>query len=135
MADRRSKLAKSRTLVHDDPSDSFSSHLGNSEALAFATLAWTAALSTTSIVGRNAESQYYLGESIAAINNELSKAEHKVPTDGTIAAVACLTNMENLNGDRKKAQIHMAGLQQMVALRGGMTALGMNGVLRRLILW
>lgn len=101
--------------------------------------------------GRNPESEYFLQKSITAINEELSGLNHHGISDGTIAAVACLTNMEvcvsnsyqdlqkltsqNLNGDSRKARIHMNGLRQMVAMRGGMNTLGMNGVLRRLVLW
>lgn len=128
-------LAKSRTLLHDDPRASFSAHMGNSEALAFAILAWTSAISSHGNETGSLESEHYIGKSITAINSELSKVDQTGLADSTIAAVACLTNMENLNGEKSKAKMHMNGLRQMVAMRGGMNSLGMNGVLRRLILW
>ena len=68
--------------------------MGNSPALVFATLAWTSALSTPGVNLKNNESEYYLQRSITAINNELSNMNQSGLTDGTIAAVACLTNME-----------------------------------------
>lgn len=46
-----------------------------------------------------------------------------------------LCNRQNMIGDQHKHCIHMNGLRQMVSMRGGMDKLGMNGVLRRLILW
>lgn len=124
--------------------------MGSSPALVFSTLAWTTALSSSNQGTENAESDYFLQKSIIAINEELSKVDQYGVSDGIIAAVACLTNMEvcvhdqptfhvltiqNLNGDSTKARIHMNGLRQMIAMRGGMNALGMNGVLRRLVLW
>ena len=43
--------------------------------------------------------------------------------------------MKNLNGTISSAAIHMNGLQRMVELRGGLSSLGMSGILRRMVLW
>lgn len=80
--------------MYQDPRDTFSFHMGNSPALVFATLAWTCALATPGKREHNAESEYYLQRSISAINYELSNVEVAGLADATIAAVACLTNME-----------------------------------------
>jgi len=43
--------------------------------------------------------------------------------------------LQSLIGDKSNAVIHMRGLKSMVRLKGGLDALGMNGTLRRLVLW
>ena len=81
-------------LAYENPHDSYSFHMGSSPALVYATIAWTTALSSSNQAARNAESDYYLHKSIIAINEELSNLHMDGLSDGTIAAVACLTNME-----------------------------------------
>ncbi|KAH7379836.1 hypothetical protein BKA64DRAFT_749989 [Cadophora sp. MPI-SDFR-AT-0126] len=56
-------------------------------------------------------------------------------SDVTIGAVVCLVLLENQEGNLALSNIHMNGLQKMVALRGGIDNLGLAGVLRRKILW
>ncbi|KAL2060718.1 hypothetical protein VTL71DRAFT_9359 [Oculimacula yallundae] len=73
-------------------------------------------------------------------------------SDFTIGAVVCLVLLEvrlfrkrqtsNINVDQQNQEgnlelsnIHMSGLQKMIALRGGVEKLGLAGVLRRKILW
>ncbi|KAH7306056.1 hypothetical protein BKA65DRAFT_559904 [Rhexocercosporidium sp. MPI-PUGE-AT-0058] len=122
-----------RTSVHEDRLDTFSSNVGTNAALLYITLSWLAARAGDASSPENFESSFYLQSSVSAINKELENADECGLSEGTIAAVACMTNMENLNGERCKAVIHMNGLEQMVNLKGGIHNL--STVLRRLILW
>ncbi|KAL5315974.1 hypothetical protein ACEPPN_016848 [Leptodophora sp. 'Broadleaf-Isolate-01'] len=56
-------------------------------------------------------------------------------SDDTIGAVVCLVLLENQEGNVTLSNIHMNGLERMVALRGGIDNLGLAGILRRKILW
>lgn len=62
----------------------------------YATLAWVSALAGPGMEEKSPESEYYLHMSISAINRNLADLHRHgtLLTDGTIAAVACLTNME-----------------------------------------
>ncbi|KJR85086.1 uncharacterized protein SPSK_09603 [Sporothrix schenckii 1099-18] len=42
---------------------------------------------------------------------------------------------KNLNGISSNAAVHTGGLVRMVELRGGLSNLGMRGILRRMVLW
>ena len=42
---------------------------------------------------------------------------------------------EAIFGEADAYKAHMAGLQRMIVLRGGLPALGVNGLLERMILW
>ncbi|KAL2074159.1 hypothetical protein VTL71DRAFT_7937 [Oculimacula yallundae] len=55
--------------------------------------------------------------------------------DGTIGAVVCLILLANQEVNPALCNIHMKGLQKMIALRGGIDNLGLAGVLRRKVLW
>lgn len=59
----------------------------------------------------------------------------KCMSDVIIGAVIKMASYEALFGDEAHFLAHMAGLQQMVRMRGGLSNLGMNGLLERLILW
>lgn len=56
-------------------------------------------------------------------------------SDQLIAAVANMASYEALFGSRTICNTHMQGLRGMVSLRGGLPALGLDGLLERLILW
>ncbi|KAL5327563.1 hypothetical protein ACEPPN_005263 [Leptodophora sp. 'Broadleaf-Isolate-01'] len=56
-------------------------------------------------------------------------------SDFTIGAVVCLVLLENQEGNIALSDVHLSGLEKMVALRGGIDNLGLAGVLRRKILW
>ncbi|KAK0109449.1 hypothetical protein ONS95_002142 [Cadophora gregata] len=125
--------AKVRTSSYEDDLNTFSSCVGTNAALLYITLSWLAARRGGSSSPENFESSFYLQSSVSAVNQELENADEYGISEGTIAAVACMTNMENLNGERCKAVIHMNGLEQMVNLKGGLYNL--SAALRRLILW
>ncbi|KFY05507.1 hypothetical protein V492_08488 [Pseudogymnoascus sp. VKM F-4246] len=52
-----------------------------------------------------------------------------------IAAISCLAHMENLNGLPESSKIHMDGIELLVKRKGGLDALGMSGLCRRVVLW
>ncbi|KAH9221052.1 hypothetical protein DL95DRAFT_455836 [Leptodontidium sp. 2 PMI_412] len=71
---------------------------------------------------------------ISSINATLSNSED-CKTDQTIGAVLCLSILESFLGHPELFQMHMAGLAKMVRLRGGLDKLGLDGLLRRMIIW
>ncbi|EOO02337.1 hypothetical protein UCRPA7_2093 [Phaeoacremonium minimum UCRPA7] len=73
-------------------------------------------------------------DAIRAIN-EAFLSEDKRLSDAVIGAVAKMASYEAINGTREAYQVHMAGLEKMVSIRGGLSALGLNGLLRRIIVW
>ena len=87
-----------RTLVHEDSLDTFSSCAGTNAALLYITLSWLAARAGDSSAPENFESSFYLQSSVSAINKELENADECGLSEGTIAAVACMTNMEVRKG-------------------------------------
>ncbi|KAG0650437.1 hypothetical protein D0Z07_3150 [Hyphodiscus hymeniophilus] len=77
---------------------------------------------------------FFKGETIRVIN-ERFEYSNKYVSDGTIAAVASLAQLENMSGSSEAAKIHMDGLEAMVKSRGGLQALGSFGIPRRQAAW
>ncbi|KAL2109039.1 hypothetical protein VUR80DRAFT_3045 [Thermomyces stellatus] len=73
-------------------------------------------------------------DAIRAINDAFSLEQRRL-SDALIGAVAKMASFEAMYGDVETYHVHMAGLQKMVAIRGGLDALGLNGLLRRIIVW
>lgn len=71
---------------------------------------------------------------IAEINSALAD-ERRGTSDQVIAAVAQMAAYEALFGDRSVCNTHMQGVTRMVSLRGGLPALGLEGLLEKLLLW
>ncbi|KAH7370784.1 hypothetical protein BKA65DRAFT_471964 [Rhexocercosporidium sp. MPI-PUGE-AT-0058] len=71
---------------------------------------------------------------ISSIHNMLSDSED-CKTDQAIGAVLCLSALESFFGHAETFQMHMAGIAKMVRLRGGLVGLGLDGLLRRMIVW
>lgn len=63
------------------------------------------------------------------------KDERRAITDQMIAAVSLMAAYEALFGDKNTSATHMAGLHQMVAIRLRKSALGLDGLLERILLW
>ena len=74
------------------------------------------------------------GMAIREINGALHDPG-RATSDQQIAAVALLASYEALFGDRNIFHTHMTGLVRMVSLRGGLPALGLGGLLERILLW
>ncbi|KFX91873.1 hypothetical protein V490_05680 [Pseudogymnoascus sp. VKM F-3557] len=72
------------------------------------------------------------GMAIRSINQRLGDT---IISDTMIAAISCLAHMENLNGLPESSKIHMDGLELLVKRKGGLDALGMSGLCRRVVLW
>ena len=73
-------------------------------------------------------------EAITSINNAFSNQEKRF-SDAVIGAVAKMASFEAMHGNVDSYRVHMQGLYQMVMTRGGLDALGLGGLLRRIILW
>lgn len=71
---------------------------------------------------------------IRAINEALEDPV-RATSDQLIAAVAKMAQYEALFGDKAIFNTHMTGLLRMVSLRGGLPALGLDGLLERMLLW
>ena len=71
---------------------------------------------------------------ITSVNEALRDPKRHL-SDQVIGAVAKLASYEAMFGDRRTFDIHMAGLQKMVLLRGGLDRLGLSGLLERIVLW
>lgn len=56
-------------------------------------------------------------------------------SDQTIAFVYILGTTESFYGDTSSCDIHMTSLAQLLQLRGGLEALGMHGLLAKMIVW
>lgn len=74
------------------------------------------------------------GMTIREINSALEDPV-RATSDQLIAAVANMASYEALFGDRNTFNTHMTGLLRMVSLRGGLPALGLDGLLERIVLW
>ena len=74
------------------------------------------------------------GMAIAEINSALED-DVRATSDQIIAAVATMAAYEALFGDRAIFNTHMTGLLRMVSLRGGLPALGLDGLLQSVLLW
>ncbi|CZR57003.1 uncharacterized protein PAC_06892 [Phialocephala subalpina] len=123
-----------RTSVHADPTDRYVSYCIDDAAQLYITLSFCASLFASKSNSAQDESAYYFSESISSIRQNLDNPRQKT-SDSTVATVACLANIENLNGTLENAIVHMNGLEQLVRLRGGLENLGMQGILRRRVLW
>lgn len=67
--------------------------------------------------------------------NERIQDTFKSQSDEVFGAILVLAQYEVLFGDIDTYQTHMSGLQRLVQVRGGISALGLDGVLARMLLW
>ncbi|KKA22315.1 hypothetical protein T310_3645 [Rasamsonia emersonii CBS 393.64] len=73
-------------------------------------------------------------QSVQAINEALAQ-QGEVPDDALIGAVAKMASYEAMFGTLDTYNLHMQGLARMVSLRGGLESLGLDGLLRRIVIW
>ncbi|CAG9939634.1 unnamed protein product [Clonostachys rosea f. rosea IK726] len=123
-----------RTSVHSDPSETYRSVCSKNPAWLFMHLFYAASRFSKALGDSSSVAPYYLLQSISAINKSITTSPEMID-DATIATVACIANVENLNGRASNSIIHINGLRQMVQMRGGLENLGMRGILRRMVLW
>jgi hypothetical protein len=71
---------------------------------------------------------------ITEISSALADDTHGI-TDQLIAAVVQMAAYEALFGDSVICHTHMRGLSRMVNMRGGLSTLGLDGLLEHLVLW
>lgn len=74
------------------------------------------------------------GMAIREINVALEDGV-RATSDQVIAAVGKLAAYEAIFGDANIFHTHMIGLLRIVSLRGGLPALGLDGLLERMLLW
>ncbi|KAI5459660.1 hypothetical protein BGZ63DRAFT_388459 [Mariannaea sp. PMI_226] len=73
-------------------------------------------------------------DAITFINAAFSNEQRRI-SDAVIGAVAKMASFEAMHGSVESYQLHMRGLQRMVSIRGGLSALGLGGLLRRIVVW
>ncbi|THC96551.1 hypothetical protein EYZ11_003995 [Aspergillus tanneri] len=74
-------------------------------------------------------------ETINAINHALQFQRHDQVSDALVGAIAKMASYEAMFGSMESYDVHMRGLTQAVGLRGGLTELGLDGLLRRIVVW
>ncbi|KAK7211546.1 hypothetical protein V2G26_018724 [Clonostachys chloroleuca] len=73
-------------------------------------------------------------DAINSINRGICHGVHWA-SDTLIGACAKMASFEAMHGNLDAFHVHMAGLCRMLELRGGLNALGLGGLLRRIIIW
>ena len=91
----------------------------------------------TTFPSRAAIRQHLLHMKHVAITsvNAATRDPRRCLSDEVVGAVAKLASFEAMHGDEPTYHAHMRGLRRMVELRGGIDALGLGGLLRRIIVW
>ncbi|GKZ35960.1 hypothetical protein AbraIFM66950_006797 [Aspergillus brasiliensis] len=74
-------------------------------------------------------------EAVRAINNLLVGQPPDAISDALLGAIAKMASYEAMFGSMDTYRVHMEGLSRAVALRGGLASLGLNGLLRRIVVW
>jgi hypothetical protein len=75
-------------------------------------------------------------EAISSINHSLDYFQGPQSThDALIGAIAKMASYEAMFGRLENYAIHMQGLVRAIHLRGGLTSLGLNGLLHRVVVW
>lgn len=84
---------------------------------------------------QSTDSLYYRGEALRLVNKVLSSTSGDI-AEPIIGAVATLCNIDIFNGNLAGAKAHMAGLQRLVLLKGGIRNLrDANDFLPKLVCW
>ncbi|VUC27859.1 unnamed protein product [Clonostachys rosea] len=73
-------------------------------------------------------------DAINSINRDIRHGAHWA-SDALIGACAKMASFEAMYGNLDSFHVHMAGLCRMLELRGGLDALGLGGLLRRIVIW
>ncbi|KAL4954661.1 hypothetical protein BDW69DRAFT_137227 [Aspergillus filifer] len=73
-------------------------------------------------------------EAVQAINKYLDLQQSDI-SDALIGAIAKMASYEAMYGNLENYAIHMQGLKRAIDLRGGLSSLGLRGLLRRMVIW
>ncbi|KAJ5193395.1 transcriptional regulator family: Fungal Specific TF [Penicillium cf. viridicatum] len=74
-------------------------------------------------------------QAVASINRILDVQRPETTHDALIGAIAKMASYEAMFGSLENYDIHMQGLARAISLRGGLTSLGLNGLLHRIVIW
>ncbi|KAE8380516.1 hypothetical protein BDV26DRAFT_130896 [Aspergillus bertholletiae] len=74
-------------------------------------------------------------EAIQAINDALRYQPPDQVSDALVGAIAKMGSYEAMYGNMVSYSVHMRGLTRAIGLRGGLSALGQSGLLRRIVIW
>jgi hypothetical protein len=74
-------------------------------------------------------------EAVSSINRSLEVQLPDSTHDALIGAIAKMASYEAMFGSLENYDIHMQGLSRAISLRGGLTSLGLNGLLQRIVVW
>lgn len=74
-------------------------------------------------------------EAVLSINRSLETQQPVTVQDALIGAIAKMASYEAMFGSLENYDIHMQGLSRVIGLRGGLTTLGLNGLLHRIVVW
>jgi hypothetical protein len=74
-------------------------------------------------------------EAVSSINRSLDAQRPESTYDALIGAIAKMASYEAMFGSLENYDIHMQGLAKAISLRGGLTSLGLNGLLHRIVVW
>ena len=74
-------------------------------------------------------------QAISSINHRLQSCRPEDIDDAMIGAIAKMASYEAMFGSRENYDSHMQGLVRVINLRGGLSTLGLNGLLYRIVVW
>lgn len=74
-------------------------------------------------------------EAVQSVNRSLEAQDSKIVDDALLGAIAKMASYEAMFGTLENYTIHMQGLVRAINLRGGFMSLGLNGLLRRIVIW
>jgi hypothetical protein len=87
------------------------------------------------MIGHSCNILQLKSEAIQCINKSIALRPEAQISDALVGAVAKMASLEAMEGNVESYRVHMRGLRCMLAARGGLSALGMSGLLRRMIIW
>ncbi|KAF5632300.1 fungal specific transcription factor factor domain protein [Fusarium tjaetaba] len=107
-----------------------------SDEAPFHTILLLSAANRSSVSGTPISPSHILQLRLKAISSiNALMATHDDTSDALIGAVAKMASFEAMHGGVESYQIHMQGLYDMIEQRKGLDSLGLNGLLRRIIIW
>lgn len=105
----------------------------------FLVIVLLAASHYTSVRGQSEEMKMRLlnlrYEAIQAVNQGLENERPENLSDALVGAIAKMASYEAMFGTMDNYNVHMHGLRRAVAMRGGLSSLGLGGLLRRMVVW